>query len=62
MVARVGADQEVPDEACRLAFPQLEHVALRLRDDVVGVALDVGLLDRMADDAGNTFLIADEVG
>ena len=55
----IGADQEVARRACRGAVLRvLEQVPLRLRHHVVGVALDVGLADRVAGEAGDALLVA----
>ncbi len=62
VMPRIGADQEIADEFRQGPFPQLEHVAPGLGDDVVGVALDVSLLDSVTNDAGDPFLIPHQTG
>ncbi len=62
VLAGVGADEEVPRQSSRPPLAQLEEIARRRRHDEVGVALHVGLADGMAREAGDAFLVADEVG
>ena len=62
VLTRIGADQEVPRESRRPPVAQLEEVTRRWRHHEVGVALHVRLADGVAREAGDAFLVADEVG